>query len=146
MEQPRKTSKGFTILELMITVIIAGIIAAFAIPDYTASLDRAIEKDIIAQMNVIHAAQNSYFARNGNQYMPTTTSLDLINNTLGLHIIPNGNTYSMVRNAGGTTYALTVSRGGSTAMTIRMTNAAWNPTFSGTPGNPWCVASCPSLM
>ncbi len=144
MNQPRKTSQGFTILELMITVTIAGIITAFAIPNYTASLERAIEKDIIKQMNLIHAAQNSYFARNNNRFMPTGT-IATINTELDLHIIPSGNTYSMVRNVNLTSYTLTVSRVGATAMTIDLTDAAWDPKYTGAPGNPSCVSSCPSL-
>jgi len=145
--QPPKRIKGFTILELMITVTIAGIITAFAIPNYTASLERAIEKDIIKQMNLIHAAQNSYFARSGNQYIPNTTTVAALNTALDLSIIANGNTYTIVRGVGGTTYQLSVSRGGATAMTINMTDDAWDPKFAGAQGNPRCIpiGNCPSL-
>ncbi len=148
MNQTRKTSQGFTILELMITVTIAGIIAAFAIPDYTASLVRANEKDIIKQMNIIHAAQNSYYARSGNQFIPNTTTVAALNTALDLNIIANGNTYTMIRGAGGTTYSLTVTRTGATAMRINMTEGAWDPRYTGvTQGNPRCVPAggCPTL-
>ncbi len=41
MEQPRKASRGFTLIELMITVAIVAILAAVAYPSYTSYVIRS---------------------------------------------------------------------------------------------------------
>ncbi len=140
-----KTVKGFSLLELMISVTIAGIITAFALPNYTASQNRANEKDIINQMKIIHAAQNSVFGRT-NSFISSTNTIAELNTALGLNIIANGNTYRMNQLAGGRRYRLTVSRGGGAGlMQIILTDDAWDPKYVGVQGNPSCSAGCPTL-
>ena len=50
-------SKGFTLLEILITVIIIGILSAIAIPNYTKSRERALDKEAQVVLNLIHAAE-----------------------------------------------------------------------------------------
>lgn len=85
--------KGFTLTELLVVVILIGIIAAFALPNYQKAILKAHERDAVVQLTVIHAALKIYEAQT-NTY-PTDSTLDLtgINDRLGLNVIANGMEY-----------------------------------------------------
>ena len=91
----QKPGHGFTLMELMVVVIIIGIIAAFAIPNYSKSIQKAHERDMQAQLTSIHAASLLYRSYAGG-YWNSGGSADLaaINNNLSLSIIANGATYT----------------------------------------------------
>ena len=84
--------KAFTFMELMVVVTIVGIVAGFAIPNYTRSVERAYRKDGENNLLMIGAAQRIYAARNNGQYL-AAPDVNAINSGLGLAIIPNEMTY-----------------------------------------------------
>jgi general secretion pathway protein G len=51
---------GFTLLELMIVMIVIGILAAIAIPSYTAAVQHAKEAVLRTDLHVMRAAIDSY--------------------------------------------------------------------------------------
>lgn len=51
------SQKSFTFLELIIVVVIIGILASFGIVNYTATKERAIDKEAIANLRLIAAAE-----------------------------------------------------------------------------------------
>ena len=57
--------KGFTLMELMVVVIIIGVIAAFAIPNYSKSIQKAHERDMLVQLTSIHASNLLYRSYDG---------------------------------------------------------------------------------
>ncbi|WML91121.1 type IV pilin protein [Thiothrix lacustris] len=57
-------NKGFTLIELMITVAIVGILAAIAYPSYTASVQKSRRADAQVALMEIAQRQESYFLRN----------------------------------------------------------------------------------
>ena len=60
-----RNSKGFTLIELMIVVVIIGILAALAIPKFTNASARAKEKEADGILKQIYTLQSAYFAQAG---------------------------------------------------------------------------------
>ena len=59
---PRTPHKGFTLIELLIVVVIIGILAAVAIPKFSATKQRASRSAGIADMRNLATAQEGFFA------------------------------------------------------------------------------------
>lgn len=57
--------KAFTLVELIVVVIIIGLLATFAIPQYAASQRRARARRIWADMKLLAAAENIYHTETG---------------------------------------------------------------------------------
>ena len=69
-----RNSKGFTLIELMIVVVIIGILAAIAIPKFSQASDRAKEKEADGILKQIYTTQMAYKAQHGTF---TTVAADL---------------------------------------------------------------------
>ena len=138
----RTNENGFTVTEVIITVIILSAVMAFAIPRFQKSVERSYERDALTQLRTIHAANRVYKIQNGNYWPPTTTAQDItaINDTLGINIIANGMTYTC-RGDGGTGYVCTATRDApAPSFTVELTE---DPLEKGQ--NPSCVSgACPS--
>jgi type II secretion system protein G len=82
-----RNSKGFTLIELMIVVVIIGILAALAIPRFTQASARAKEKEADGILKQIYTLENAYYANNG-AYAATAADLQTVgwdpNTLLGL--------------------------------------------------------------
>ncbi len=59
-----KKHQGFTLIELMITVAILGILAALAYPSYTAQVQKSRRADAQVALQEIAQRQEAYFLRN----------------------------------------------------------------------------------
>jgi type IV pilus assembly protein PilA len=59
---------GFTLVELMIVVVIIGILAAIAIPDYLSRMDRAREAATKGNMHSLQLAAEDYAVENSGTY------------------------------------------------------------------------------
>lgn len=88
---PNGSSKqGFTLLELLITVMILGILASFAFPAYTAMVDKTKYGQAKTQMNCLAKEINVFYLENS--YYPLDNSRDNppltkeINTTTGSNI------------------------------------------------------------
>ena len=55
------SSKGFTLIELMIVVAIIGILSALAIPNFQKFRSKAIQAEAKANLGAIHTCQMVYF-------------------------------------------------------------------------------------
>ena len=65
----RNKLKGFTLIELMITVVIVGILAAIAYPSYQNSVTRSRRADAQGALTQLNNAMERVFTQN-NTYMP----------------------------------------------------------------------------
>ena len=71
----RYTQRGFTLIEMMITVAIIGILAAIAYPSYTAHVQKSKRSDAMVSLQDMAQRQESYFLRNYS-YASTLTQLN----------------------------------------------------------------------
>src|SRR5512136_1643460 len=56
----RRSTRGFTLVELLIVVAILGIISAIAIPGLTAAIQRARQKRTMVELRTVATAVSSY--------------------------------------------------------------------------------------
>lgn len=119
----RSFAPGFTLLELMVVVIIVGVIAAFAIPNYSKSIQKAHERDMLAQLTSIHAANLLYRSYDGKYWNTGGVGKDMaeINSALSINIIANSGTTYNYNSANGSSYTATATWG---AYTLRVTGVA----------------------
>ncbi|UDL04370.1 type IV pilin protein [Marinobacter sp. CA1] len=62
-------SRGFTLIEIMIVVAIAGILAAVAFPAYQSSVEKGRRSDAQAALTAFGVAMERYYTDNRNSYL-----------------------------------------------------------------------------
>lgn len=89
--------RAFTLLELLVVLIIVGIMAGIAIPNYTKTRERALNREAQTALSLIQAAERIYRLRNPTYY--GSLVLDDINDNLKLSLSSQVWTYSIVAGA-----------------------------------------------
>ncbi len=60
MQRPKARRLAMTLVELIITVIIVGLLSTFAMPAYVRAKQRAVDKEARSQLQLIQAAEKIY--------------------------------------------------------------------------------------
>lgn len=68
---------GFTLIELLVVVLIIGILASIAIPQYFKVVEKSRVAEAMSVISAIKSAEERYLARGGT-YTNTTSALDII--------------------------------------------------------------------
>ncbi|KJK03477.1 pilus assembly protein PilE [Pseudomonas sp. 21] len=105
----RRRGRGFTLIELMITVVIVAILAAIAFPSYQRYVLRSHRVEAQAVLSEAAARQERYYSQN-NAYASTAAALNMTSNVNALQY------YSLaISNVTATTYTLTATATGGQA-------------------------------
>jgi len=82
-----RTSKGFTLVELMVVVVIIGLLAAIAIPNFVAMQSRAKEGGLKANMHTFQLAAEDYAIQAEGIYANTAVQVAAMLPALGANFI-----------------------------------------------------------
>ncbi|MBD9503854.1 type IV pilin protein [Pseudomonas sp. BGr12] len=105
----RRWERGFTLIELMVTVAIVAILAAVAFPSYQRYVLRSHRVEAQAVLSEAAARQERYYSQN-NAYASTAAGLNMTSNVNALQY------YSLaISNITATTYTLTATATGAQA-------------------------------
>ena len=142
MMQP---ANGYTLMEVMITITLVGILAAFAMPNYSRSVTKSLERDAVLQLSLLHTASELYnqqaeeYLDNGGTPLQQTQTIDTINTNFNLNIVATQVTYTYDRSTASTYEADATRVGGAAPFTIRLNQNTLNT--DATPPNPCCVTT-----
>ncbi len=72
----RKVRAGFTLIELAVVILVIGVLAAFVVPRFRASVERSKALEAFNYLSAIQAAQERYHSKQGT-YANSLTDLDV---------------------------------------------------------------------
>src|SRR6478672_7520752 len=113
MRRKQNPRAGFTLIELLVVVLIIGILAAIAVPQYFKVVEKGKAAEALDWLASVKSAQERYLAKNGN-YSTSSTAFDV-----GLGAMKNfnaANPGSGVDTASNPTWSIAIGRNGSPAV------------------------------
>jgi prepilin-type N-terminal cleavage/methylation domain-containing protein len=121
-----RDNKGFTLIELLIVVVIIGILAAIAIPKFSATREKAYFAAMKSDLKNLASQQEIYYA-DEYAYTTTTSLLSFTNSdrvTISSAATSSGWSASAIHAALGTTEGCLIYYGTASTPTISSTTAS----------------------
>ncbi|HEY4300816.1 MAG TPA: prepilin-type N-terminal cleavage/methylation domain-containing protein [Candidatus Didemnitutus sp.] len=114
MNKNIKSTKGFTLVEIMIVVVIIGLLAAMAIPAFQKVRQSSQDKAVLNNARQLSAAADQYFLENGVSTVSLAMLVGSSNyvkavNTVANETYPTGYTQGITITIGGVAGARTVT-------------------------------------
>jgi prepilin-type N-terminal cleavage/methylation domain-containing protein len=139
-------AKAYTLVEILITIVVLGVLVAIALPVITGGMEKAIVSEGVNTVQTLHAAMNRYKLENGS--WPSTNDCT----ALDVKITPK-NFYKLLCN---NATPPTSANGGGNVRVDRINDnyrlrrnyldGSWQCLYTnGAPGNPKCNAITPLL-
>ena len=88
--------RGFTLIEILIVIVIIGILATIALPNFTRFVERAKADQAITYLRVIRTGERVYFA-NHSTYIVCANADDVKTN-LGAEVTEENHTFDVAGN------------------------------------------------
>ena len=89
MKSMNKSSKGFTLVEIMIVVVIIGLLAAMAIPAFQKVRTSSQDKAVLNNARQLAAAADQYFLENGVSLVSQGSLVGATNYVKALNLVAN---------------------------------------------------------
>lgn len=123
--------KGFSLTEVVSVVVILGVLAAIAIPNFTKTQDKNNARQAVTYLRTIRLAEKMHFSKNGSHstavVLPTgctamtpLNSASDINKCLGTEVQDGAYTYSVT--ASGATFTARARKGSTASVDCTETN------------------------
>ena len=85
----KQSSKGFTLVEIMIVVVIIGLLAAMAIPAFQKVRQSSQDKAVLNNARQLAAAADQYFLENGVSFVTQSSLVGAANYVKALNLVAN---------------------------------------------------------
>lgn len=135
----RRAQAGFTLIELLVVVLIIGILAAIAVPQYFKVVEKGKFAEATAAFDSIRGAQERYMAGTGNYCLATLPTQTTPGTCTGFDLtVPTMKNFTIGTPSAGTTapsWKLTLTRG-TAASPPSAQYGAYGVTYDVEPGAP----------
>lgn len=107
MKHNQTNQKGFTLIELLVVIVIIGILAAIALPNFIKARNKAREAEVKSNVHAIQIALERYAVDTGGVYPPFLVGAERNSNIIWASINLGGNQVSQFPTHGMTPFAKT---------------------------------------